>query len=65
MCLNVMENLMLQQMQQMAANIANTLPQTENSGKNQSFQDMMVQAGKETSSPAWKTGTWSSLAVKS
>lgn len=51
MCLNVMENLMLQQMQQMAANIANTLPQTENSGKNQSFQDMMVQAGKETSSP--------------
>ncbi len=48
--MNVMENLMLQQMYQMASNMANTLPQTGGTSEGKdpsSFQDMMEQAGKD------------------
>lgn len=46
--MNVAENLMLQQMQQMAAAMANSLPQTGGNKDQTSFQDMMEQAGKDT-----------------
>ena len=47
--MNVTENMMLQQMQQMAANMAGSLPQTGGSKDQTSFQDMMAQAGKTES----------------
>lgn len=46
--MNVTENYMLQQIAQMAANMAGSLPQTGGAGKDQSFQDMMVQAGQDS-----------------
>lgn len=46
--MNVTENMMLQQIQQMASAMANSLPQT-NSKDQTSFQDMMAQAGKQES----------------
>lgn len=46
--MNVAENLMLQQMQQIAASMANSLPQTGGNKDQTSFQDMMDQTGKDT-----------------
>ena len=46
--MNVTESFMLQQIQQMAANMATTLPETGSGDKDQSFQDMMDQAGQDS-----------------